>query len=77
MILFPIVMIIIVAIAWGLIVLVHKANVSFGDEKSKTEGTTFGGCVTFIIIVAAVLALCYFWDALGGGYDYNGPIRRP
>ena len=75
-ILFPIILIVVVAIAWWLIVLVHKANVAFGDEKTATEGSTLGGCITFIIVIAAIAILCYFWDALGGGYDMNAPIRR-
>ena len=76
MILYPIICIAIVVIAWGLIVLVHKANVAFGGKEAETHGTALGGCITFIIIIAAFAALCYFWDALGGGYDLNTPFRK-
>ena len=72
MILYPIILFAIIGIAWGLIVLVHKANVAAGKE----QGSDLGGLVTLIIVIGAILALCYFWDALGGGYDLSTPIRR-
>lgn len=73
---FVIISIVIIAIAWGLIVLVHKANVFFMGEKKASNGSTLGGCVTVIIIIGAILALCYFWDVYVGEYDLNTPIRR-
>ncbi len=66
----------IIGSAWLLIVLVHKANCTFGGEKGKSDGTTLGGCITFFIIICAILALWYIWDIFGGGYDYTGPFRR-
>ena len=76
MLLWPVVFLGVIGLAWGLICLVAKANDAFGSEKAKTEGTTIGGCVTFIIVIGTIILLCYLWGAMGGSYDYNGPIRR-
>ncbi len=76
MLLWPIVVFGVIGLAWGLICLVAKANNALGSEKAKTEGTTIGGCVTFIIVIGAIILLFYLWGAMGGHYDYNGPIRR-
>jgi|GEM_PF-6888035 len=73
---FAIILIFIIAIAWGLIVLVHKPNVFFMGEKEASNSSTLGGCVTFIIIIGDIIALCYFWDVYVGDYDLNTPFRR-
>lgn len=76
MLLWPLAYLGVIGIAWALICLVAKANNAFGGEKAKSEGSSLGGCITAVIIIGAILLLCYLWGAMGGSYDYHGPIRR-
>ncbi len=59
------------AIAYLLIIGLAKIQ-----EATDTKGSTLGGCITIIIIIAAILLLLYLYDVMGGSYDLNTPVRR-
>lgn len=59
------------ACAAGLIALIGTIQ-----KKTGREGSSLGGCLTFVIIISAIILLLYLYDLFGGSYDLNMPIRR-